>query len=255
MEPSNFVRAPGHHPRDISDADCMRSRGPIHSAAAVATFAILISACAVFPVTGTKGTMPPPGPDGRVDSSTVPVVAVAGPNGPVGYVSRDAVSEPGEDTWPVYGDDLRTVVGHLAPGRGFVPVGVDPATIQTFAVVAGPASPGTTSEEEQVLAYVRNESPSEAWIAVLANGLIQPGGGGFPGAGYVGVWCDAVPAGSRLVLLDSSPADPAALPRLTIQVGRGSAGEVSRWIEVAADGTATVGSGVPGWWTGGPPPC
>lgn len=29
----------------------------------------------------------------------------------------------------MYGEDLRTVVGHLYPGRGFVPIGVDPSGV------------------------------------------------------------------------------------------------------------------------------
>jgi hypothetical protein len=29
----------------------------------------------------------------------------------------------------------------------------------------------------------------------------------------------------------------------------------SHWLDVAADGSATDGEGVPAWWTDGPPPC
>src|ERR1700730_187380 len=33
---------------------------------------------------------------------------------------------------PVYEPDLRTITGYEYPGRGFVPVGVDPANVPTF---------------------------------------------------------------------------------------------------------------------------
>jgi hypothetical protein len=200
--------------------------------------------------------MPPPGSDGEIDPAQVPdFVAVAGADAIVGYVPKAAVLDPGDETWPVYGDDLRTVVGHLMPGRGFVPVGVDPAAVPTYAIEVGAVDPNATPDGDTVLAYVRNGSSSEAWIAVLQDGQIQPGGGGFPAAGYVGVWCDPVALGSRLVLLDKSPGEPGAMPRLTIYIGSGEVGAASRWIDLAADGTATIGSGVPSWWTGGPPPC
>lgn len=57
-----------------------------------------------------------------------------------------AASDGNRGLWPVvYGDDLRTVVGQMVPGKGFVPVGVDPATVPTFAVEVGPSvDPGST---------------------------------------------------------------------------------------------------------------
>jgi hypothetical protein len=234
----------------------MSVRAFFWSLAAPTALSMLLAACALFPDTGSKGTMPPAGPDGQIDPATVPdFVAIAGPDTIVGYVAKAAVLNPGDTTWPVYGDDLRTVVGHLMPGRGFVPLGMDPAAIPTFPAKVSAGDPSATPGEGVVLAYVRNGGPSEAWIAVMGNGQIPLGGAGFPAAGYVGVWCDPVPLGSRLVLLDRSPVNPGALPRLTVYVAGSSTGPVSRWLDLGADGTATIGSGVPEWWSGGPPPC
>jgi hypothetical protein len=42
---------------------------------------------------------------------------------------------------PVFADDLRTVVGHMIAGRGFVPLGADPNTVEEFEV--------TTQAEDQ----------------------------------------------------------------------------------------------------------
>ena len=107
------------------------------------TLAIVVAACLASPTTGSKGTMPPPGPNGEIDPGAWPdYVAVAGEVGIAGYVAKEAVVDPGDRTWPVYGEDLRTVVGHLVPGRGLVPAGVDPESAPTFEVHAGPATPG-----------------------------------------------------------------------------------------------------------------
>ena len=103
--------------------------------------------------------MPPPGVDGEIDPSAVPdFVAVAGVFGIVGYVPKTVVLTPADDdVTAVVGEDLRTVVGHLVPGKGFVPLGVDPATVPLQPVEAGPsvaAPPGGARA-----AYVRNQAP------------------------------------------------------------------------------------------------
>ena len=223
---------------------------------ALAAMVILLAACTLLPPPGTKGTMPPPGADGEVDPSAVPdFVAVAGAVGIVGYVAREAVLAPADRTWPVYGDDLRTVVGQLVPGRGFVPAGVDPGEVPTFRVVVGPVSPGATQPPGGVRAYVRNGGTVETWVVVLTLGVIQPGGGGFPGNGYIGVGCMDVPNASKLVLLDRSPTDAAATATRTLYVGSATQEPASLWIDVARDGAVQVGGGMPGWWQGDPPPC
>ena len=42
-----------------------------------------------------------------------------------------------DESCPVYADDLITLVGHMVPGRGFVPLGVDPVDVPPF-----PSRPG-----------------------------------------------------------------------------------------------------------------
>ncbi len=200
--------------------------------------------------------MPPPGSNGEIDPSAVPdFVAVAGTEGVAGYVAKDAVlGGAAEQSWPVYSDDLRTIVGHLVPGRGFVPMGVDPATVPTFEAHAGPLDPNTAPTAGVVVAYVRNGSSTEVPVAVVTNGQIENGAGGFT-PGSVAVWCGPVLPGSRLVLLDRSPIDPAASPKQTIYVGVPTTGSVSLSIDVSPGGVATVGSGVPTWWTSEPQLC
>lgn len=107
---------------------------------------LVVVACS--PV-GTKGTMPPPGPNGERDLSAAPdfIAVVAGDGGEVGYVPkrfffREGMTSselPRSDPWPVYAEDLRTLIGHMVQGKGFVPLGVDPATIPDFPVWMGPS--------------------------------------------------------------------------------------------------------------------
>lgn len=99
---------------------------------------------------GTKGTMPPPGPDGEVNRDVIPdFIAVAAQDGGIaGYVSKEyvfpeptkAIGRPGEVDWPVYADDLRTLVGHMVAGKGFVPLGVDPESVPERPVQVGPSN-------------------------------------------------------------------------------------------------------------------
>jgi hypothetical protein len=55
--------------------------------------------------------------------------------GVAGYASKEDVAaiRPA----PVYAQDLTTVVGQFIPGKGFIPVGVDPDSVQTTAERAG----------------------------------------------------------------------------------------------------------------------
>jgi hypothetical protein len=89
----------------------------------------------------TKGTVPP-GPGGPRDLSKVPDYVAAmdvhhPAAGTVGYVRKtDIFHLPGassaRDTgapMTVYGDDLKVVVGHMYPNKGFVPIGTDPNTV------------------------------------------------------------------------------------------------------------------------------
>lgn len=231
-----------------------RSHPFIRVATVAAMVAVAVAACAFSLTTGTKGTMPPPGPNGEIDASAVPdFVAVAGPVGIAGYVAKEAVLGAGESTWPVYGSDLRTVVGHMVPNRGFVPLGVDPGSVPTFDVRVNPAEPPASLAAGVVRVYVRNEAPVETWIAVITLGRVQPGGVGFPGIGYIGIACLSVPDGSRLVLLDRSAVDLGATAVKTLHVGGAPAEPGGLWLDVLPDGTTQTGPGRPGWWTSDPP--
>ncbi len=118
----------------------------------------------------TKGTMAPgPSGGGTVDASADPdFIAVAGPTeGIPGYAPRALVLSTGPTNGyvgappdvPVYAADLRTLVGYMVSGRGFVPltqvaatpagtstppVGRAPATLLPGELVLATAAPGST---------------------------------------------------------------------------------------------------------------
>jgi hypothetical protein len=210
----------------------------------------LVAACAPF---ASKGTMPPPGPNGAEDPSAMPdFIAVAGRDtGIAGYARKEDVLTPADSPYPVYGEDLRTIVGHMVAGVGFVPLGTDPAAMPTFEVSAAPAeSPGDSSG--QVILYVRNDADSVTWVAVLVDGQ-RWNGTGFWGQN-LGAGCYAMPSGSRLAVFDRDPKEAGATVTRQLYV-RGSEPEPpSLWIVVGADGNLEQGTGVPAWW-GDPQHC
>jgi hypothetical protein len=117
-------------------------------AALIVILAVALSACDPF---ATKGTVPPPPPGGgAVDPRTVPdYVAAWNRDGTAiaGYVPKaclfpgaQIVSGTQDSACPVFAEDLRTLVGHMVPGRGFVPLGVDPGDVATFPVVTAPSA-------------------------------------------------------------------------------------------------------------------
>jgi hypothetical protein len=216
-----------------------------------AGFALLLivatSTVAACLSSATKGTMPPPGPGGIVDPSSAPdYIAVAG-DGPgiAGYARREDVLGASDKAFPVFGDDLRTVVGQMVPGKGFVPVGVDPNSVPKIPVVVGPATqqPPDTSK---VVLYVRNDSSGEINTAVLVDGRPIAGGGFW--AQYTGVECETMPTGAQLVLLDRTSAEAGA--RVTrVLYTRGTESQAPQlWIVVASSGAVAQGVGVPAWW-------
>jgi hypothetical protein len=208
----------------------------------------LLGACGP---TTTKGTMPPPGPDGEMDPSQVPdFIGVAAPDGGIaGWVPKsyllDGPSFPDAADIPVYADDLRTLIGHMVAGKGFVPLGVDPAAIPDLPVVAGPSVPGVV-EDADVVVYARNGSGSTAWLAVQVGATFAEGSG-FVGG--IGAACLEVPDGGTVVFVDRSLSQP-GVRAVKPLAGPGEA----RWVDIAADGTITEGEGIPDWWVG-PPPC
>jgi hypothetical protein len=210
--------------------------------------AVLVGGCAPG---ATKGTMPPPRPDGMVDPAGVPdFIAVAGADGgSPGYVPAHFLLDPAtEEPIPVYADDLVTLVGHMFPGRGFVALGIEPQSVPTFPTGVGPP-PGDPSRRSLTI-YVHNASDRTVWIAVLRGEAV----GDAQGYDAPGMGCLGIEPGDRLVRLAVAPREVPLQIVETMFVDRG--GELpARWLDVAADGSATHGEGVPSWWTSGPPPC
>lgn len=111
----------------------------------LALFMLISSACSLG---ASRGTMPPPEANGEVDPSAVPdfIAYVGRTDRIIGWVPKSYLLEPGQhcrgpqcDAIPVYADDLETLIGHDVPGRGFVPLGVDPAAVPDRPVVVGPS--------------------------------------------------------------------------------------------------------------------
>lgn len=236
-----------------------KGRKPIvWMALAAVLAAVALAACSPL---GSKGTMPPPGPNGQVDASSAPdFISVAGRDGSVvGYVRKELLlpaagaGGPGDGVWPVYGEDLSTVVGQMMPGKGFVPAGVDPATVPDIPVRTAPSSEPSGEGSDQVVLYVRNDAAAQASIAVQTGGQLAQGTEVW--GGNSGVVCYPMSAGSRLVLLDR-PADQTGASVIRAIYTRGQETEPpSLWIAVGAAGAITQGEGVPPWWSGGLPAC
>jgi hypothetical protein len=210
----------------------------------------LLAACSPL---ASKGTLPPPGPDGAVDASSAPdFLAVAGRDGGIaGYARKEDVLGGRNAAFPVYGEDLRSVVGQMVPGKGFIAAGVDPETVPDIPVVAE-ASGIDQPNGPKVVLYVRNDSLTQIHDAVLVDGQVTDGGG-FWGQN-MGVACFSMPFGARLVLLDRSAAEAGAVVVRELYT-RGSEPEPTPlWITVAKDGSLQQGVGVPAWW-GAPANC
>ncbi len=139
------------------------------------------------------------------------------------------VPSPPDAGIPVYAGDLRTLVGHMAPGSGFVPLSLDPDGVGELTL------------------FVRTALASGTWFAVLPTPS-EPQEVGFD---ETGVACLQMPAGTHLAMLDRSPATDGFREVRTI-VGAGeSVGPVTRWVDIASDGAITSGDGTPAWWVGG----
>jgi hypothetical protein len=117
--------------------------------------ALALSACGLGV---SRGTMPPGDANGERDPSTVPdFIAYSGrADRIIGWVPKSYLLQPEQhcggargpqcDPIPVYANDLITLIGHDVPGRGFVPLGEDPATLPERPVQVGqsfapPATP------------------------------------------------------------------------------------------------------------------
>lgn len=205
---------------------------------------------------GSLGTVPPPGADGQMDPAQVPdFVAVAGRGqGVAGYVAKEALGDRQDRAWPVYAADLRTVVGTLVPGKGFVPIGVDPDTVPNLPVVVGSAEPVRPKEPEGVLVYSRNASPKVTWTAVLVNGN-RVDDSGIPGNGFIGSGCFVMPVGSSFVILDRYVADPAAVVVDTLFTRPPGSARDPLALDIDAAGHGSIRPGRPSWWDGDQPSC
>lgn len=195
--------------------------------------------------------MPPPGANGVIDPSMVPdFVAVTGRlEGVVGYARKENVLGSSDAPFPVYGEDLRTVIGTMVPGRGFVPIGVDPQSVPTFEVAVAPAPPPGASSGEVTL-YVRNDASDIVWVAIDGQAM---GATGFL-AENSGVGCLAMSAGSSLMVMDRSPGEAGARAIAVLYVRGQEPRPTPLWITIDEDGQLHRGTGVPPWW-GEPQSC
>jgi hypothetical protein len=213
----------------------------------------------------TKGTMPPGDVDWRNAASVAPdFIAVWDRDGVriAGYVPRSylfpaptVVPIGAEDPpMPVYAADLRTLVGHMVAGKGFVPVGVDPASIADIPVEAGPAGPVDAPSggplPGTLALYVRTESSRTAWFGQRRGaGFVTATGFDADGAG-----CFELEVGDEIGLYDRSPDDPAAgRMRIIETVDGGEPAGMATWVVITRGGVVTQGAGKPEWWPWEPP--
>jgi len=117
LAPQSSVAAPGHP-----------TKGPIPQAAFLANG---------FDAALVPDFVPVWGRDGTSVAGYIPKAYLLGQTTPTGVSAR-----PVGDIAPVYADDLTTLVGHMYPDRGFVPLGVDPNSIPTIPVQQGPPTSG-----------------------------------------------------------------------------------------------------------------
>jgi hypothetical protein len=208
---------------------------------------VIMAACS--PV-GSKGTMPPPGANGQVDPAAAPdFIAIASrtDGGIAGYARKEDVLGPQDDPVAVYAEDLHTIVGHLVPGKGFIPAGVDPGTVVKIPVLQAGGSPEPSGQS--VALYVRNGSGRAIYNAVVRGDVVTSSGSFDPRS--VGAACYQLAEAARIVLLDRSAADGGAIVTDEIfKQGPGQSVE-SIWISVDPDGTIETGEGIPVWFDSG----
>lgn len=217
--------------------------------------ALNLVGCSSF---ASKGTMPPPGPNGVVDPSLAPdFMAVAGRDGGIaGYVpKRYLLPVPGpplEPDVPVYADDLQTLVGHMVNGKGFVPIGVDPGTVPNIPVQVAPSLAGPPGPSTSLTIYVRSAIAPITWLEIRSAGEMT-GATGYNNG--LGVGCDDIPMDGEVVLLDRSPDDPGAQMLRTIYTRDPANFPATLWVDIGPDGAVSQGTGVPAWWPGPPQAC
>ena len=122
----------------------------------------------------TRGTMPPSG--GTPAGSSPDFIAAAGGGDQVvGYVPREELDQPvpfnsfrGQaPDQPVYGDDLKTLVGYMVAEKGFIALGVDPNSVPTIPVQQGPAVSAPAGPPTSLTLYVRSAAAKTLWFDVV----------------------------------------------------------------------------------------
>jgi hypothetical protein len=187
------------------------------------------------------------GRDGATVAGYIPKAYILGPTLPTVTSSR-----PDGDIAPVYADDLATLVGHMYPSRGFVALGVDPASIPTIPVQQGPAVSGPTGPATSLTLYIRSAAPTTRWFGVVpASDTVGAMGATIP----ISVACLDIPLGGQAVMFDRPPQNAGAVTLRVIYQRVAADGWPTLWVDVAADGTVGQGTGMPSWWVGPPPPC
>ena len=121
--------------------------------AALAVVAILTGVSISVVMAGgrepTSGPIPPEAVEnGAFNKALIPdFIPALDRNGQIaGYVARDLAIPDGAPVnapIPVYGDDLKTIVGYMHPGRGFVPLGVSVDSAPVIPATVGGDSANT----------------------------------------------------------------------------------------------------------------
>lgn len=117
---------------------------------------VLVFGPIAFAVATSATSAPSRGPipesawrNGSVDRTQVPdFIPVEDSSGKtVGWAAAQQaipLSTPMDGPVPVYGDDLKTVVGSVYPGVGYVPLGVNPSSIARIPVTVSQLPPLTS---------------------------------------------------------------------------------------------------------------
>ena len=104
--------------------------------------------------------------------------------------------------------------------------------------------------------FVRNASEVPAQFRIEL-GPDRGAAKGFSFGQTVGISCNGVPAASRVVLEDDPPSGASAptvklvILDLALDLPSGAV-EPVRWVDIDTLGGATLGTGVPPWWSGSP---
>ena len=140
---------------DVSQSKLMSKWGRL-SLVAVAAFALALAALTAIPDGGSFAAAPPAAGEpskgripneaiddrGQANPKLVPdfISALARDGSLAGYVPKAYILNPGDypRDIPVFADDLKTRVGTMMPGKGFVPSEVSPDSVPDFEVHTGP---------------------------------------------------------------------------------------------------------------------